>query len=48
MIFGSIGKYPLAKVGCVAFCDLVFVFVCVRAVVYYRLDWELYGVMLDV
>lgn len=48
MVFGFVRKYPLAKVGCVVFCDFVFVFVCVRVVVYYRLYWELYVVLLDV
>ena len=37
MIFDFIRKYPLAKVGCVVFCDFVFIFVCVRVVVYYRI-----------
>ena len=48
MIFDFIRKYPLAKVGCVVFCDFVFIFVCVRVVVYYRLYWELCVVVLDV
>ena len=48
MIFDFIGKNPLAKVGRVVFCDFVFVFVCVRVVVYYRLYWELCVVVLDV
>ena len=48
MIFGFIEKNPLANVRCVVFCDFVFVFVCVRVVVYYRLYWKLCVILLDV
>ena len=47
MVFGFIRKYPLAKVGCVVFYDFVFVFICVRVVIYYRLYCELCVVVLD-
>ena len=46
VVYGFVGEYPLAYVGCVAFGNFVFIFVGVGAVVYYRVIWVLYVVVL--